>query len=271
MFRYFLFLISIGATAPATAQSVTATEARLLMEQIGIVASFEGLGERLKEALVEDTPDDLPDEVVEPLGDLIAEEFDGQRFLEGIEKAIADGISREDLEALNAYTASPLGVRLTALENQAASNESHREIRMRMPELLTALSEDPERLAAFERLDKAIYGIEMTAAMSMSMGYALLSGMLADSSEEIRRNLRSGVEMMRDSVIADVRDHAMATYAWIYRDVSIGDLRAYAEFLESNAARQLYGLSFAIMSEAYWQAGERVGQRLSELMDQRES
>lgn len=269
--RNFLFLIAIVAAAPAAAQRITAAEARLLMERIGFVASFEGHGELIKQAFIEDALDDIPDDVVEPLGDIVAEEFDGRRFLDGIEQAIVDGISREDLEALNAFVTSPLGERLTALENEAASNEGREEIETRTPELLVGLNNDSERLAMFERMDEAIYGVEITAEMSMSLGYALLSGMLADSGEELRTDLRNGLEEVKDIMVADVRDHAMATYAWIYRDVPIGDLRTYAEFLETDAARQLYGLSFAIMTDTYWQAGERVGRKLSELMGQRDS
>jgi hypothetical protein len=73
---------------------------------------------------------------------------------------------------------------------------------------------------------------------------------------------------LRSEVVADARNYLMASYMYMYRDLSAGELEAFADFMESEESRAIHAAFFDAINERYQAAGESIGARLAELMMQ---
>lgn len=151
------------------------------------------------------------------------------------------------------FYASPLGLRLVAVENASHMEEDDEAKREEGERLLAGIrAEAPDRLAAIERMNGAIdsAGMGVRAVQEIQLRFLLAAaqaGVIEMRFDEdgLRELLRQDEDKMRASMEAS----ALANSAWTYRDFTTSEIVAYAEALEDERMREVYDLMNAIQWE----------------------
>lgn len=161
-----------------------------------------------------------------------------------LEQMIAYLSASQDFAAFQgaaAFLDSPLGLRMTALENDAmvqpnADAEGEAII-------ATLMAENPARLNILRQMVDDTDLVEMSVASALSMNLAVMSGMKAS------RLLPYDIDEAQMMALLDERRPVIRTQieraylvraAYTYRNISDDDLNAYLAFLTGPTGRQLY-------------------------------
>ena len=190
-------------------------------------------------AAVKSAPGTPPQKVQDALADAMEGAFDPEKMEAAIEARMADKLSAKDLSDLAAFYASPLGKQVTALEIQASTPAAREAKKIEGAKILGELpSRDPDRLALYRKMMDDISAVDTGA---LNMGYAMLSEMLGAAGkplpdDQVMALLRKQTEGLRRDIDSD----AMESAAYVYRDMSMADLKLYDAFLASPAGSRYY-------------------------------
>ena len=130
----------------------------------------------------------------------------------------------------------------TALEIQASAPEAREAKKIEGAKTLGELpSRDPARLALYRKMMDDISAVDTGEAVALNMGYAMLTEMLGAAGkplpdDQVMALLRKQTEGLRRDIDSD----AMESAAYIYRDMSMADLKLYEAFLASPAGGRYY-------------------------------
>ena len=196
------------------------------------------------------------------------EVFESDKMLSMAEDMLSQTLTPDLLGHAAAFYASPLGLRLVAVENAAHAEEHSDAKRMHGMELLAAMAEDDARRATFTRLNAAVDGsgqslravqevmvrFLMAASHAGTLGYAIDEGALRDL-----------IRADEAAMLADLEAGGLASAAYTYRDIHTDDLIAYAEALEHFKMQQVYQLMNAVQFEIMANRFEVLAVRLADL------
>lgn len=166
-----------------------------------------------------------------------------------LEKTLSD----ELLGHAAAFYATPLGLRLVAVENESHMVEDDAVKRAAGDQLIEAMrQDDPARQALLERMNAAIDSADMglRAVVEIQLRFILAADEagvldLKLGEDELRALLTKDEDEMRQSMTAS----ALANSAYTYRAFSNEELEAYAVALEDVRMQQVYDLMNAIQWE----------------------
>jgi hypothetical protein len=258
-----------------TASAVEQSPTRLMMEASGIVEQYAEIDDNYRTNLrqIAEMHPKVTPEMADALADIAGKAMDPARFLEDVEKGLTDALSPKEIAAFTEFYSSPLGRRLEHLETAASQLTVRQEIETQAAALIADLEKSPDRLALADEIDDAILGSEMSAVTTESMFSAMAVGVLEGQGRSVapsmQAEIRARIEGMHDALRQDSRRQWRILFARTYRDVSTPDLRAYADFLESDSGRAVYS-AFATTVEAIVTArGREVGAEFATWMRQK--
>ena len=167
-------------------------------------------------------------------------------YLKVITQALLDRYDADAMTHVLAWYRSPLGRKITRLE-AAAQASRRRADRTRYLAGLEERQPSDYRLVLIFSIDEAAHtSAATTGALTTSMdGWALGIEQLAGEREtqEIRQT-EAALGKFRAKSRDDVADDVLRELIYIYRDATDADLRAYVEFLESEAGTWFSGTAF---------------------------
>jgi hypothetical protein len=263
-------LLAFFSVAIAHAE-VPRADARALMERSGMVAQLADEADQIRDSFPKQIEGEFPPDIVKPLTEVVVTAWDGQRLLDAVEKAYADALTPDDLKAANAFIDSPLGQRVVKAETEGESAEAWNEIETKRAELVAGLEADKERLAIVQRMDKVLRATDVSATIMLSLVRATVIAGAGDADPEMLATLEQMFELMRPQMLEENRTYVLASFARIYRDFSPKELGAYADYLETDTARTINGLFFAVADEHYTEVGEKIGEGMGALLRQKRS
>jgi hypothetical protein len=226
--------------APPDERSARVEEA---LRQSGLKAGLTAIRTRLVGYLDTDQTDD---ETRRWIAGSLKTVYAPATYLRVIKQALLEHYDADALTGVLAWYRSPVGRKITRLE-EAAQAPGQRAARNRYLAGLEERQPSGYRLVVIFSIDEASRSSAATAgALKASMdGWTLGIEQLAGEREtqqirQIEAALGKYRAESRDSVADDVLRESMHTY----RDATDADLRAYAEFLESDAGKWLIGTAF---------------------------
>ncbi|WP_258582955.1 DUF2059 domain-containing protein [Mesorhizobium sp. AR02] len=193
-------------------------------------------------AAVKSAPGTPTQKVQDALAAAMEGAFDPNKMETAIEARMDGKLSAKDLSDLAAFYASPLGKQVTALEIQASAPEAREAKKIEGSKILGELpSRDPARLALYRKMMDDISAVDTGEAVALNMGYAMLTEMLGAAGkplpdDQVMALLRKQTEGLRRDIDSD----AMESAAYVYRDMSMADLKLYEAFLASPASGRYY-------------------------------
>ena len=182
--------------------------------------------------------------------------------------AMSDKLNKADLDIIFAFYKSPLGARMTALENARNTPDASAQIKEKAGELLQELKNKPERAEILKLLENSVRLTEFSAEMAFNIARATAIGMTAADEQttalppDVIGVIDSALQKMRPALTAQIRDQVWPSMAYTYREASISELRQYVAFLTSPPGKKLYGAITPAMNKALVKAGAEFGHAL---------
>jgi hypothetical protein len=271
LFRTIACLAFVAASLSGAAAEVPRADVRALMERSGMVAQLSEEADQIRESFPKQIQGQFPPDLIKPMTEVVVAAWDGQKLLDAVEAAYADALTPDDLKAANAFIDSPLGQRVVKAETDGESIAAWDEIESKRADLVAGLEADKERMAIVQRIDKVLRATDASATIMLSLVRATVIGGAGSNDPETLDRIEQVIKAMRPQMIAENRSYVLASFARVYRDFSLEELAAYADYLETDTARTINGLFFAVANEHYTAAGEKIGEGMGALLRQKRS
>ncbi|RED17887.1 DUF2059 domain-containing protein [Pontivivens insulae] len=167
--------------------------------------------------------------------------FDPDEMFDAAAQRLAEAATVEELEQLKTFFATELGQKVTALEEASQAPEMADVDTIAAGMRLLELQDDPERLAALERLSAAFGSDEAAAAVSLNVQFAFVSALASRNPNALpEADLLALIMGGHDELVAEIRAEAVPRHAFVYQDLTIEEIEAYAELLETPAGQKMY-------------------------------
>lgn len=268
MLRYMLMVLIVmtlvGSTvcnaleSPTTLQTQSLIQASGVKNQMGQIASLVQF--EIYQA-IQGAGQPLPQEFHEKLVQTVNASFDPTVFLGEVQISIERGLSNNDVEAVLQWLTSPLGTKITRLEEEGSRPDALAEMESMKVQLLM----DAGRVTLIQRFDDAIKGSEYSVDLVMNAQRAMassLASLLAPPDPTHFDQIQTAVEANRAQVLLDVRDRTLLSLLYTYRTLTEEDLNRYIGFISSEVGTKYLEAMKAGMKRGFLRASSTVAQTL---------
>lgn len=278
----FLGLLACGETLraqdkPAGTQPNAAT-ATAEWQQLLQVSSIERviremptyLKQGLDQAKAQGAP--IPPEVENALKAAADEVFGFQELQGAALTHLQSSLSAEQLADWLAFYRSPLGQKLTAADERAASPAFQSLLMERAPQVMETLSKDPSRMALLQSWLQATDSVEQATTLAMQTGLALEWGLISTMPQAMGNptfeDLKKHMDEQRFALRAQMAQMSLVHSAAAYHEFSLEELGLMLQRANSPAGKALYRdfsrqLSATLAMRAE-QLGQAAGRRLAQ-------
>lgn len=235
----------------------------VLMEKCGIAEQIEQVPEKTREEILQtfkqndEYQETLNEKVIGDIGEIIKSSFDPMAIQSVLGNYIADHLSTEDMMAVMAWLDSPLGRKITHMEEMASTPEAYREMISSIPALKLASDYD-ERLDLVHEIDKSVKATELIVDRMMNMQVITVNSLSSafptmdlPSETEIRTNFKLNRQVISSAISREIALSILYTY----RDISKEDLKAYIRFMETDHGKRYHQVIQEGTNRAYAHCG----------------
>lgn len=259
--------MALLASAPALAQVDPASAERLLRRS-GLWAQLDGVAAQvlqgLQEAAAQSGRAPPPDEA-ERLAAAARAAYAGDRLRSVALRLVAQELLPQHLPALFEWYASPTGVHLTRLEEQAAADTRGTEALMAEGQARWDTL-GAERRAQLDALLQASGSVDSALSITLNTVAGVRQGLASvmppgegPTPEATRALLAEQLPRLRPAYEQLLR----ASSAQVYAEASDEQLRAYVGFLRSPAGQHLGDLLLRVLDAAFLDGATELGRRLA--------
>lgn len=187
---------------------------------------------------------------------------------------IGSKLDDADLDQIFSFYKSPLGMKVTALENVDSAQQlleidpdKHAAAeKKRKAAIRKQLVNDVARVEVLRLIERSAQISEIEIDTGVNAGRAVAIGMTAASGDAaalsagVIQNIDAAMEKERTAdVTAQTRIKSVIRLAYTYREVSTQDLRQYLAFLDSPAGKKLRETARSALTQALLKAGTEYG------------
>jgi hypothetical protein len=222
----------------AVADARAAQRAEAIVRHAGLEPQLEFLAAQLVDLVVQQAGD-LPPESFDRLDLALREHMTGDALRAAVLAAITSRIRARRADATLAWLRSPLGVRVTVLDTQAATPEGQVAIRAHAQ---TLAQRPPEalRLELAARFRAATGEAQLDLELMMRAMLTVAEVLQVTLPPEQRSDpaaLSQRVEVQRSALRPIAEQMTLASFLYRYRELSNTELTRYLQFVESDAGR----------------------------------
>lgn len=247
-------------------ESAGAVKLKKALELVELRQAFKDMPEQLISGLDQLPAESMADVRRAELLELAKRLFGADALLDDVRGRMTGEVTPAQLDAVIGFYSSPLGRKLVAMEVAASGSDSQARIETEGASLYAEIEKnDPDRVAAFDRIESAIRMEDMMSSMIMNMSYAMISGMAGTSmlpqeltDEQIAALVNQQMEATRGLVAQFLNNF----FAYTYRDASNADLEGYAAFTETESGRAFNTVLVRAMIDAMVQRSRAFGHGL---------
>jgi len=207
----------------------------------------------------------LSGEQLDRLRGAIRAAFGADRLRGAVRSQLVASLPVADTEQVLTWLDTPLGKRVTAIEEAGSTPEAHQRMTEVAPKALAALP--PSRRAELERMMKASGVVEVSASIALNQQLGIMRGLalsagLPDttSSDEAKAKLA----LYRSQIAGALGPSLLANAAVLYGPLSDDELHAYAVMLELPSSRRVTEATGAALDKALSAAAIDLGRRIGD-------
>lgn len=193
---------------------------------------------------------------------------------DGIKKVIAsecmDKLSLDDLHNILAWLNSPLGKKLTHLEETASTPEKYKEI-VQYAQQLQKSPPAAERIDIMRKLDTAVGSAQTNVEVAMNMQVAVAIGIASSLPREQQPTydeLVKRAEQHRGQIENAVRNQTLVSLLYTYQSVGQKELDQYISFASSPSGVNYHAATLAGLKKALLKGGYKWGEIISGIFEQ---
>lgn len=194
--------------------------------------------------------------------------FAPERLTPVIKQVLVKRITADQVKEIIDWLESPLGARLTKLENVAASPDYQQQLEA----YVATLRENRPasgRIELLRDLDRAARitesGIEVVLHMQLALVVAMVETLPEQQRPSVSELLQS-LESERSSIEQMLKQVSLSSLLFTYRDVGDADLRRYIRFLDSQTGRVYQSSVMEGLDKALIQAVLRWGNDVGKIL-----
>jgi hypothetical protein len=196
---------------------------------------------------------------------LAAIAFDAKTLADAVRAHVGANMTGKDIEAALAWLNSPLGEKITGLEEAASTPQAMAE----MQSMAGRLAGDKARAEKMKKLDVAIQASEssvrMVLNMQVVMTVAMTSSLEPDQQPSVDAILRE-VNKNSAQIRSMMEQQTILAFLYTYRSLPDAELDRYIAFGESAAGKKYQAVTSEAVSGAMVEAGRKLGSLLGEDM-----
>ncbi|MEW5965304.1 MAG: DUF2059 domain-containing protein [Pseudomonadota bacterium] len=194
--------------------------------------------------------------------------FDARGIVAEFEAGYAAAFTTSELGELLAFFETPLGQKVGAIEREAIESEvSEAEALAGMVASMQALEAAPERKIVLKQLTARMGGEEAMVEMFVNLGVGAALGAAAATPAGRPRvdeaTIVAGVEQGREELRKTLASAVIAQNAWMYRSLSLGELKQYDELYATPLWRRSTALSIVLFNRAMRRQALAIGARFA--------
>jgi len=228
-----------------------------LMSKSGLNKQLEQLAPMVQVGMAQQNQQSeaLPPETMSELSGLAAIAFDAATLKEKVQKHIQAKLAETDIQAALAWLRSPLGEKITKLEEDASTPAAYAE----MQNMADKLGGNAGRVALAKKLDSAVKATETGVAVALNTQIALIAAMTSRMSPENRPtmdNIEKELSKSRGQIQSAVEQSALLSILYTYRSLSDAEINKYIDFANSDSGKKYHtvtaeGVTAAVTSAAH--------------------
>jgi len=271
--RVLCLLLLIPASVPARADETG--KLRNLLDLVGFSTYLEAIPSGLEQAFADPSGPMADEAVREAASDLARAHFSPEAMTEEVIASLDGALTGEQLDELTAFYSDGLGKRATELEVAAQQPGMDATVEAEGLALLQALAAEKDpRLDLYRRIVASTRTVENGTTLGMNMTYAMLSGMMGSPALPYQltdEQILGIVNQQSGQIRAQVEAAAYTQMAYTYREMSLDELGAYADFIETGTAQLFYQRVEAALRTGLLSRAQGFGHDLMVLMGVRKT
>jgi hypothetical protein len=181
-----------------------------------------------------------------------------------------DKLSIGDLKSVLEWLKSPIGTKLTQLEETASTPEKYSEMQQYALQLQKS-PPPPERLKTIQQLDSAMKATETGVEVAMNTQLAVAMGVVASlpqGQQPPNDHLVATIEQTRPQVEDATRAETLVSFLYTYSSVTSEELGRYMAFASSPAGNNYHNATISGLKKALLEGGYEWGRIIADIIKQ---
>lgn len=179
---------------------------------------------------------------LEELNGFAAMAFDAKALKESVQKHVQANLSGTDVRAALAWLRSPLGEKITKLEEEASTPAAYAE----MQKIAGSLTGNSGRVALVRKLDNEVKATENGVAVVMNTQIAIVAALTSGMAPEMRPTMEKIEKEMlgkRDQIKSAIEGGTILSLLYAYRGLSDAEISKYIEFAGSASGKKYHAIT----------------------------
>lgn len=190
-------------------------------------------------------------------------------MLESIKGHISSQLTEPDLDAVLAWLNSPLGIQITAMEENASSAQAFTELQ-NYAMGLQSNPPDPARVEVLQELDRTARMTEFSVGMKKDMIIAMTDAMVTASgrTDINREELLSSLESSHSQIEDGSAQEVLITGLYTYQTLTVDELKEYVAFYKSPAGQKYANVITVGLLDALNKSSKDMGENLGKVIEE---
>ncbi len=239
---------------------------RTLMQKSGLSKQIEQIpaamqADIVRASLESDNP--LSQSEIDDLSRKAAEAFNAGILKDTVERYILGTLPEKDIRMVLAWVNSPLGEKISRLEEEAATPAAYQEIQKIAAQEIKK-SARSELLSILDNAIKATdVGVNIAINVQVAFILAVTAGMPAEQRPSVE-DILTEVSKDKAQLRQNIERETMAGFLYAYRSLTDSEIEKYIEFAESGPGKKYHAVSAEGLNAALMQAGLALGSKLGQ-------
>jgi hypothetical protein len=203
-------------------------------------------------------------EVYENLKSAILSSFRPDEILKTISQHVDSDLNKYDIEAILQWLDSPLGRKITALEESTSTPEAYLSMMSRKDELL----KNTARVEKMKALDAAIKETEFNLDLQINMQIAIASSIaaaLVPDNNMVFERISAAAEAGRSKMEPHVREETLVSQLYTYQTLTDAEIDRLIAFSSSDLGQIYYDATSQGFKIGFMNASRKLGKALMQI------
>jgi len=266
-----VFALSMVARTCFAEGAASDRQIRTLMVKSGLEKQIEQIPLLLQHEMSQQRQKykDLTQEEMDRIDGIARQAFDAVSMNENVRRYIESNLSERDVKAALDWLESPLGMKITKLEENSSTPEAHAEMERMAPKLVED-NKGTARIAKIKELDDKTRATEASVNTVLNMQLAMITAVTAAMNVDnppTYEEVQDLVGRSRSQLQAVMEPVTQLQFLYVYRTLTDGEIDRYIRFAGSEPGRKYHSVTAKGINFAFIQAARKFGTRLGMKMN----
>jgi len=231
-----------------------------LMVKSGLNKQLEQVGPMVQAGMTQQNQGSnaLSPKKMNELSGLTARAFDAQVLREKVQKHLQANLSEADIQAALSWLRSPLGEKITKLEEDASTPAAYAE----MQNMAGKLAGNAGRVELARKLDNAVKATEAGVAVALNIQTAMIAALTSGAAPEKRptmENIEKEVIKNKGQIQSVIEQGTLLSFLYTYRSLSDAEIGKYIDFAGSASGKKYHAVTSEGVAAAVTSAARVMG------------